>query len=416
MFVSAIIAAGGQGRRLGAGVPKQLLEIGGRSLLQHSVEAFLRCDRIDEIVVVVPPELAEAPPAYLGSAAKPLRVVAGGRRRQDSVANGFAAVSERADLIVVHDAARPFVTGALIAATIDAADESGAAIAAMGARDTVKLASTLTGVARRGGRSPEGATWVSRTIERELVFLAQTPQAFRREVFRDLMALGQGGVEATDEAALAELAGHAVRLVEGDPRNVKITTADDLALAREGPVQTSAAGRAVGSEAEPGPASVRTGIGYDLHRLVPGRPLLLGGVVLPFPLGLAGHSDGDVLCHAVIDAILGAAGAGDIGQRFPDTDSRWAGASSLDLLRRAAAAVREAGFEIENTDAVVIAEQPRLVPFLPAIVGKLSEALGVEAARVSVKGKTNEGVGEIGRGEAIAAHAAALLRVVGSRQ
>jgi len=137
MFVSAIIAAGGQGRRLGAGVPKQLLEIGGRSLLQHSVEAFLRCDRIDEIVVVVPPELAEAPPAYLGSAAKPLRVVAGGRRRQDSVANGFAAVSDRADLIVVHDAARPFVTGTLIAATIDAADESGAAIAAMSARSTM---------------------------------------------------------------------------------------------------------------------------------------------------------------------------------------------------------------------------------------------------------------------------------------
>jgi 2-C-methyl-D-erythritol 4-phosphate cytidylyltransferase/2-C-methyl-D-erythritol 2,4-cyclodiphosphate synthase len=416
MFVSAIIAAGGQGRRFGAGVPKQLLEIGGRSLLQRSVEAFVGCDRIDEIVVVVPPELAAAPPAYLGSAAKPLRVVAGGRRRQDSVANGFASVSDRADLIVVHDAARPFVTEALITATIDAAHESGAAIAALGARDTVKLASTDAEVLRQGSQPPEGARWVSRTIGRELVFLAQTPQAFRREVLRDAIALGQRGTEATDEAALAELAGHAVRLVDGDPGNIKITTVDDLALARRGPVQRSAARRAVGSAAGPGSASVRIGIGYDLHRLVPGRPLLLGGVALPFPMGLAGHSDGDVLCHAVIDAILGGAGAGDIGQHFPDTDERWKGASSLDLLRRAAAAVREAGFEIENTDAVVIAEQPRLVPFLPAVVGRLSEALGVETGRVSVKGKTNEGVGEIGRGEAIAAQAVALLRIVGSRR
>jgi len=410
MFVSAIIAAGGQGRRLGAGVPKQLLEISGQSLLQRSVEAFLRCDRIDEIIVVVPPEMAEAPPAYLGSAVKPLRVVAGGRRRQDSVANGFSAISDRADLIVVHDAARPFVTGALIAATIDAAQESGAAIAAVGARDTVKLASTRGDVPPQSGRSPEGATFVSRTIGRELVFLAQTPQAFRREVLRDAVALGQGGVEATDEAALAELAGHAVRLVEGDPRNVKITTADDLALAGGAPVHPSAARRADRPDALLGLAPVRTGVGYDLHRLVPGRPLLLGGVALPFPKGLAGHSDGDVLCHAVIDAILGAAGAGDIGQHFPDTDDRWRGAAGLDLLRRAAAAVRGAGFEIENTDAVVIAEQPRLVPFLPAIVGNVSEALGIEAARVSVKGKTNEGVGEIGRGEAIAAHAVALVR------
>jgi 2-C-methyl-D-erythritol 4-phosphate cytidylyltransferase/2-C-methyl-D-erythritol 2,4-cyclodiphosphate synthase len=410
MFVSAIIAAGGRGRRLGAGVPKQLLEIAGRSLLERSVEVFAGCDRIDEIVVVLPPELAEAPPAYLSSAGKPIRVVAGGHRRQDSVANGFAAISDRADLIVVHDAARPFVTGALITATVDAAYESGAAIAALGASDTVKLASTDADAAEQAGRSPQGARWVSRTIGRERVFLAQTPQAFRREVLRDAIALGQRGAEATDEAALAELAGHAVRLVDGDPRNVKITTADDLTQARGGLAQPSAAGPRVGPAAWPDSAPVTIGIGYDLHRLVPGRPLLLGGVALPFAMGLAGHSDGDVLCHAVIDAILGAAGAGDIGQHFPDTDERWKGASSLDLLRRASTAVRQAGFEIENTDAVVIAEQPRLVPFLSAIVGTLSEALGIETGRVSVKGKTNEGVGEIGRGEAIAAHAVALLR------
>jgi 2-C-methyl-D-erythritol 4-phosphate cytidylyltransferase / 2-C-methyl-D-erythritol 2,4-cyclodiphosphate synthase len=416
MFVSAIIAAGGRGRRLAAaGVPKQLLEIGGRSLLQRSVEAFLDCDRVHEIVVVVPSKLAEAPPPYLGGAAKPLRVVVGGERRQDSVANGFAAVSDHADLIVVHDAARPFVTEALIVATIDAACESGAAIAALSARDTVKLARTDAEASRKGDRSPEGARWVSRTLARELVFLAQTPQAFRREVLRDAIAMGQRGANATDEAALAELAGHFVRLVEGDPRNIKITTAEDLALARGGLMEEASAHRAGESPAGLSLA-MRIGAGYDLHRLVPGRPLLLGGVTLPFPLGLAGHSDADVLSHAVIDAILGAAGAGDIGRHFPDTDERWKGASSLDLLRRATAVVRKAGFEVENVDAVVIAEQPRLVPFLPAITGRLAEALGIEEARVSVKGKTNEGVGEIGRGEAIAVHAVALLRVAGGRR
>jgi 2-C-methyl-D-erythritol 2,4-cyclodiphosphate synthase len=157
---------------------------------------------------------------------------------------------------------------------------------------------------------------------------------------------------------------------------------------------------------------LRVGTGYDLHRLVAGRPLVLGGVVVPFPLGLAGHSDADVLCHAIIDAILGAAAAGDIGLHFPDTDPRWKDASSLDLLGRAAGVVRARGFTVENVDAVVIAELPRIAPHRDAIVARLSGALAVSPLRVSVKGKTNEGIGEIGRGEAIAAHAVALLRTV----
>lgn len=393
MYVAAIIAAGGRGQRLGAAEPKQLLLVGGRPILERSVAPFIASGRIDEIVVVLPPELACEPPAYLRQTSKPLAVVAGGDRRQDSVAAGFDLVADRADLIVVHDAARPFVTSELIARTVDAALEAGAAIPALAARDTVKEV-------RQGDGS---ARIVHRTLPRDAIVLVQTPQAFRTGILREAIALGRGGVEATDEATLAERAGHVVRVVEGDPRNVKITTPEELEAAR----------RMAAVDEEGAPArGVRVGTGYDLHRLVSGRRLVIGGVTIPFPRGLDGHSDADALCHAVIDAILGAAAAGDIGRHFPDTDGRWKGASSLDLLGQAAAIVRSRGFAIENIDAVVMAERPVLAPYVGEIVARLADTLGVPSERVSVKGKTNEGIGEVGRGEAIAVHAVALLRSV----
>jgi 2-C-methyl-D-erythritol 4-phosphate cytidylyltransferase/2-C-methyl-D-erythritol 2,4-cyclodiphosphate synthase len=379
MHVVAIIAAGGRGERLGAGVPKPLVEIGGRSILERSVALFDRCDRVHEIVVVVPPELREER-GWAAGVGKPLRIVAGGARRQDSVANGFAAAGAGCDIVVVHDAARPFASVDLIARTIDAAAECGAALAAIPARDTIKLIEA-------------GA--VSATIPRERVRLAQTPQAFRRDVLARAIEAGAGAAEATDEASLAERAGFSVALVEGERTNIKITTADDLELAR---VMTGG-----------GPALLRIGTGYDLHRLVADRPLILGGVTIPFDRGLAGHSDADAICHAVTDAVLGAANAGDIGRHFPDTDARWAGASSLLLLREATALVRARGYRVANVDVVVIAERPKLAPFIDRIAASVAAALGVEPSAVSVKGKTNEGVGEIGRGEAIAAHAVALL-------
>jgi 2-C-methyl-D-erythritol 4-phosphate cytidylyltransferase/2-C-methyl-D-erythritol 2,4-cyclodiphosphate synthase len=393
MRVAAIIAAGGRGERLGANQPKQLLLLGRRTILERSVGAFVASGRVDEIVVVVPPELAVDPPAYLRTAAKPLTVVAGGARRQESVAIGFGAVGERADVVVVHDAARPFVTAELIARTVDAAIESGAAIPALASHDTVKEAGPAAGSRRFAGR----------TLPRDRLVLVQTPQAFRAAILRDAVALGQSGVKATDESSLAEQAGHPIRLVEGDPRNIKITTAEDLELAR-GLV-------AVADSAETSRA-VRIGVGYDLHRLVAGRPLVLGGVIIPFARGLDGHSDADALCHAIVDAVLGAAGAGDIGRHFPDSDARWKDASSLDLLARAAAVVRARGFVVANVDAVVIAERPKIAPYHDEMVALLAGALGVEPSSVSVKGKTNEGTGEIGRGEAIAVHAVALLRSV----
>jgi 2-C-methyl-D-erythritol 4-phosphate cytidylyltransferase/2-C-methyl-D-erythritol 2,4-cyclodiphosphate synthase len=237
---------------------------------------------------------------------------------------------------------------------------------------------------------------VAETLPRERIRLAQTPQAFRTAVLRDALTLAD---DVTDEAALVERAGHAVRLVAGDPRNIKITTPDDLALAEH----------LLGAA----PAALRIGNGYDLHRLVPGRPLILGGVRIPFEKGLQGHSDADAVCHAVTDAILGAAGAGDIGRHFPDTDAAWKDANSIELLRRAAAVVRGAGYHVANLDVVVIAQQPKLVPFIEAMRANLAEALGCDAAQVSVKGKTNEGVDSMGAGESIAVHAVVLVRAHG---
>jgi 2-C-methyl-D-erythritol 4-phosphate cytidylyltransferase/2-C-methyl-D-erythritol 2,4-cyclodiphosphate synthase len=391
MFVSAIIAAAGRGTRLGADGPKQLLDIGGTPMLQRAVDTFIRAARVDEIIVALPPELAVDPPPYLRDRSKPLYIVAGGVRRQDSVANAFERVSPAADVVIVHDAARPFATEQLINLTVEAAHESGAAIASLPVNDTVKEAA----ISRRPGQEPI----VERTLPRDRIFLAQTPQAFRRDVLRDAIVLArQSEIDATDESTLAERAGHTVRLVPGEARNVKITTADDLRAAR------------TASRDEIDRPLIRIGTGYDLHRLVEGRPLILAGVTIPSARGPLGHSDADVLCHALTDAMLGAAALGDIGRHFPDTDERWRGAAGLDLLGRAVALVHDNGFAIVNVDAVVIAERPKLTPHLPAICANLAQSLDIDRASVSVKGKTNEGLGEIGRGEAIACHAVALLR------
>lgn len=396
MFVTAIIAAGGTGRRVGAARPKQLIVVGGRTILERSVAAFLGHPAVSELVVALPREIAEDPPACLRGTVKPLRVVSGGLRRQDSVTNAFRAASPGADIIVIHDAVRPFVSPDLITRTIDAAAAVGAALAAIPARDTVKRSS-----------DPAGAGWhlVAETLPRESIYLAQTPQAFRAHVLADALAFTG---DATDEAALAERAGHPVRIVDGDASNIKITTPDDVVLAEA--IARSGDERRGAERAEGAPGVImRIGTGYDLHRLVEGRPLVLGGVTIPFDRGLQGHSDADAICHAVTDAVLGAAAAGDIGRHFPDSDARWRGASSLDLLARAVALVRDRGLAVSNVDVVVIAERPKLGPSIEAMRTKVAAALGVTPAQVSIKGKTNEGVGELGRNEAIAVHAVALL-------
>jgi 2-C-methyl-D-erythritol 4-phosphate cytidylyltransferase / 2-C-methyl-D-erythritol 2,4-cyclodiphosphate synthase len=292
-------------------------------------------------------------------------------------------VASTSDVVLVHDAARPFVTTDLISRAIDGALEHGAAIAALPVSDTVKQVAP-------GGASP----MITATIPRETIFLAQTPQAFRHEVLRAAISVGRSGVEATDEAMLAERAGHRVHVVAGEASNVKITTAGDLEAARQRTVS----------------AAARIGTGYDLHRLVEGRPLIIGGVTIPAEKGAQGHSDADVVCHAIIDAVLGAVAAGNVGQHYPDTDPKWKDASSIMLLRDVLRHVAARGFAVENVDVSVVLERPKIGPFVPEIQARVAAALGIAAERVSVKGKTNEGVDAVGRGEAIAAHAVALLR------
>lgn len=388
MHVAAIIAAGGRGLRLGADRPKQFLEIGGRSILAMSVAALAASDRIDEIVIALPEDHLEAESRAIRSAiARPLSFVAGGARRQDSVANAFAKTSSQADVILIHDAARPFVTPDVIGRAIDGAKNYGAAIVAIAARDTIKQAT--------GEAKADGARLIGATIPRDTVFLAQTPQAFRRDILA--RALGEGsGIDATDEAMLVERLGLPVHVVEGDQRNVKITTPEDLATAQAAALQAT--------------LRMRIGNGYDLHRLVPGRPLILAGVTIPFELGLDGHSDADIACHAVTDAILGAAGIGDIGRLFPDTDPKWKGADSIKLLKGAVEKLHAAGYRVSNVDVTVIAQKPKLLPYLDQMRGNLAAALGVEPGAVSVKGKTNESVDSMGRSESMACHAVALIR------
>jgi 2-C-methyl-D-erythritol 4-phosphate cytidylyltransferase/2-C-methyl-D-erythritol 2,4-cyclodiphosphate synthase len=396
MYVAAIIAAGGRGVRLGADRPKQFLQIQGSSLLELTVKVLAASNRIDEIVVALPEDHLDAVGrSFEGQIKQPLHFVAGGERRQDSVANAFAKTSLQADVVVVHDAARPFVTTDVIDRAIDGALEYGAAIAAVTVRDTVK---------QTGDANAQGSRRILATIPRDSVFLAQTPQAFARDVLARALAEGTL-VDATDEAMLVERLGLPVHIVEGDPRNVKITTAADLAAAKAAALQTSMSRL----EGDGFSRHLRIGTGYDLHRLVAGRPLILGGVTISFELGLDGHSDADIVCHAVTDAVLGAAGIGDIGRLFPDTDPKWKGADSIALLKGAITKVHDAGYRVSNVDVTVIAQKPKLLPYLELMRGNLAAALAVEPSAVSVKGKTNEGVESMGRSESMACHAVALL-------
>ncbi|MBO8141264.1 MAG: 2-C-methyl-D-erythritol 4-phosphate cytidylyltransferase [Firmicutes bacterium] len=409
MYTAAvIIPAAGRGRRMGqAGRPKQYLPLFGKSILRWTMEACAASRAVRELILVVAAEDAASFQAELATRRpldKPVRVVPGGPERQDSVRAGLAAVGRGTDVVAVHDGVRPLVKPALLDAVLAAAARHGAATAAVPLKDTVKLV--------------EGP-WVQATPERERLRLVQTPQAFRRELLEDAhFRAVREGWRATDDATLVERAGHPVAVVEGAYDNIKITTPEDLLLAetllraREWqlgtgavPQQAPAAGR---QQAQEG-ASVRIGIGYDVHPLVACRPLILGGVEIPFELGLAGHSDADVLLHAIMDAMLGAAGLGDIGVHFPPGDPAYAGASSLKLLEEVRERVAERGFRVGNVDATVVAERPRLRPYVPAMVERIAACLQVAPEAVNVKATTAEGLGFVGARQGIVAHATALL-------
>ena len=389
MIVDVVVAAGGKGRRLGGVVPKQWLSIGDRTIFERSVAACAASPRVRGIVVVVPDgDVEHARTLASGAAgAKLMGVVAGGARRQDSVAAGIAALPGDAEVVLVHDAARPFVTGAIIDRVIDAAAREGAAIAGARVHDTVKH------VARDGSQS-----WIDGTLVRDDLALAQTPQGFRRDVLEELLPLMTSSTDVTDEAALAERAGYRVHVVEGHADNVKITTEDDLGRARR---------LLGGGPADRAAGTIRVGLGYDSHHFADDRRLVVGGVHVPDARGLAGHSDGDAVCHAVTDAVLGAAALGDVGGLFPDTDPDWKDADSLGLLRDAFSRVATAGWRLGNLDIVVICHRPKIGPIAGAMRASLASALDSSPDRISIKGKPPEGTRALE--DAMVVHAVALL-------
>lgn len=406
---AVVIVAAGRGARMG-GPPKQFRHVGGAPLVVHTLRAFQKTAGwvAHPILVVAGDQIDHAKQLLTEHGLTHVVVCQGGAERVDSVRRGFAHVPPDIQLVAIHDAARPLVKPELITRVLACADEHGAALPALPARDTIKLAT---------GQLSEGAV-VRQTIDRQRVYLAQTPQIFRRQLLASALTswVDRGKPPVTDDAQLVELAGFEVKLVEGDPANFKVTITEDLdRLEQVLERQQQQAGmdkRVPRSAVRTGPPAagniVRVGIGYDVHRLVPGRRLILGGVQIDFELGLDGHSDADVLAHAIGDALLGAAALGDIGQHFPPNDERYKDADSLQLLAAISRLLAEHGVGIGSIDSVVICERPKLAPHVPAMRGRLAEALGLPIHAVSVKATTSERLGFTGRQEGIAAQASAV--------
>ena len=381
--ISAVLVAAGSSTRMG--FDKLSFDLGGETVLHRSIRAFDQCPQIGEIVLVAGKNRAFVEQQAVGCT-KPVQIVAGGATRAESAKNGVLAA--HGELVAVHDAARPFVSLAVIAAVLEAAARCGAAAPAVPVKDTIKQA-----VPGDGKTVPE-ACLVRSTPDRSTLYAVQTPQCFDRTQY--LAALQELDAEkarlVTDDCSLFELTGRSVQLTQGDYANLKITTREDLPR----PVQKEE-------------TRMRIGHGYDVHRLVEGRKLILGGVEIPFEKGLLGHSDADVLAHAVMDAVLGAAALGDIGQHFPDNDPAYAGADSLELARHVARILSEHGWRVENIDATILCQRPKLAPHIPAMRANLAAAFGLPVDAVSVKATTEEHLGFTGEGLGIAAHAVALI-------
>ena len=384
--VSAVLVAAGSSTRMG--FDKLSFDLGGETVLHRSIRAFAQCPLVDEIILVAGSNRAFAQ-QQAADCAKPVCVVAGGATRAESAKNGVLAASGA--LVAVHDAARPFVSQQVITAALEAAARCGAAAPAVPVKDTIKAA------VRGSGKTVPESCFVHATPDRSTLYAVQTPQCFDRAAY--LAALEELDAEkarlVTDDCSLFELTGRPVQLTQGDYANLKITTREDLPRPEQKEEH-----------------KMRIGHGYDVHRLVEGRKLILGGVEVPFEKGLLGHSDADVLAHAVMDAVLGAAALGDIGQHLPANDPAYSGADSLKLARRVAEILKEHGFRIENIDATLLCQRPKLAPHIPAMRRNLADAFGLPVDAVSVKATTEEHLGFTGEGLGIAAHAVALIETL----
>lgn len=379
---TAVLVAAGASVRMG--FDKLSYDLGGRTVLEQSIAAFDCCPEITELVLVAGTNERQVRQAAQ-RCHKPVTVVRGGATRAESAANGVRAAA--GGLVAIHDAARPFVAQAVILEALAAARKYGAAAPAVPVKDTVKQA-------RPGdGKSVPPGCIVTATPDRAGLYAVQTPQCFDRRLYLKVLEEmdGEAARRVTDDCSLFELADRPVCLTRGDYANIKITTKEDLPRAEERRPQ------------------MRIGHGYDVHRLAEGRRLILGGVEIPYEKGLLGHSDADVLAHAVMDAALGAAALGDIGQHFPDSDPAYAGADSLKLAAAVAALLRAQGWRVVNIDSTILCQKPKLAPHIGAMRANLAAAFGMDAADVSVKATTEEHLGFTGEGLGIAAHAVALI-------
>jgi 2-C-methyl-D-erythritol 4-phosphate cytidylyltransferase/2-C-methyl-D-erythritol 2,4-cyclodiphosphate synthase len=393
--VTVIIPAAGQGKRMRRGSNKVLLPLVDMPVLLHSVLTFSACSKVDNLVVVVAPdEVSQVETILQGlNGIKPWKVVAGGRERQHSIANAIKVVSKAAKIILVHDGARPLITEECIQNVIQASVVHKAVVVAVAEKNTIKT------VDENG--------WVTGTLERGTLWSIQTPQGFDAHLLRQAYEKAeQEGFIGTDDASLVERLGIKVKVVRGCYDNLKITTPEDLTIAEALLKERKSNLENKGCDIE---NMIRVGMGYDVHRLVENRKLILGGVEIPYELGLDGHSDADVLLHAIKDALLGAAALGDIGRHFPDTDMQYKGVSSLVLLKRVGEIIAEHGYLVHNLDATIVAQRPKVAKYIPEMNCNIAAALGIKIGQVNVKATTTEGLGFAGKSEGIAAYAVASI-------
>ncbi len=404
--VGVVVVAAGSSSRMG-GVDKLFAELRGVPVLAWSLRAFNDSPTVAAIAVVLSGSNLRRGRALVESCGleKVVAVVPGGARRQDSVRAGIDALDacgQDLDWIAVHDGARPFADWPMLARGRAAGEATGAAVAAVPVKDTIKVV--------------DPALLVTGTPDRRTLWAVQTPQVFRAGLLREAHA--RISVDVTDDASMVELAGGKVAVFEGHPENIKITTPDDLLLAEmiaarragEAPDAHMAAGQSAQSGSYEGSIRLQWGTGFDGHRLVTGGPLRVGGIDVPFEMHLEGHSDGDVLLHAIASALLGAASLGDLGSHFPSSDPTYAGIDSAELLRQVVAKVSNSGWVPEHVDATIIAQRPRLAPHVERMATVIASATGLDQGNINVKVTSTDGVGAIGDGEGIAAQAVATLR------
>ena len=384
---SALILAGGIGSRMQSDKTKQFIEIFGKTVLERTILSFDKSELINEIILVVrADELDDAQKALDSlSLGKSVRITVGGACRAESAKNGFLASDSTMDFVAIHDAARCLITPEMIDKVVEMAHKTEAATAVSSVYDTVKLID-------------ESGKIVS-TVPRSSVVRAQTPQVFSRALYERALRECEYLGDITDDNMLVERLGAQIYAVDIGPTNVKITTRDDLTLAKN--ILTERGEGVVNG--------YRIGHGYDVHKLVEGRKLIIGGVEIPYERGLLGHSDADVLLHAIMDSLLGAAALGDIGRHFPDSSDEFRGISSMHLLTRVAELIRKNGFNVVNVDATLVMQRPKVAPYVPKMISNIAFALGIPEDAVNVKATTEEHLGFTGREEGASAHSVAML-------